>query len=96
MLIFGARRGYDLSRIILLLQIPCIVLSGIPLLGVAIAFNLYLTAVWLGRNGTGPTILGFNALAIFVFVVFLWAKPAISGEFARDFQDPPAPPKFQS
>jgi hypothetical protein len=96
MLLLRTKHSYDLSRIVLLLQIPFIVISGFTVLRVAIALNLYLTATWLGRNGAGPTVLGLNVFAIGMFVLLQWARPVPDHETdpSRSALNPPPPPDF--
>jgi hypothetical protein len=78
MLFLNAKYGFHLSVIVLVLQIPYIIISGVSLLRVGLALNLYLTGVWLSRvPGTGPTILGVNAMAIVVLAALLWSRGAM-------------------
>jgi len=50
----------------------------VPILRVAIAFNLYVTAFWNFRAGVNATVLGFNVLAIVMLILFLWSRTALT------------------
>jgi hypothetical protein len=94
MLFLNAKYGFQLSVIVLILQIPYIIISGVSLLRVGLAFHTYLTAVWLSRvPGTGPTILGINALATLVLVALFWSRDAMKRDVEKSYpsENPPEP-----
>jgi hypothetical protein len=79
-LLLNLKRAVPLSIIVLTLQIPLILINGFTILRVAIALNLYLSAVWNARSpGGGPTVLGINALAIAMLVVLMTSRSAATG-----------------
>lgn len=76
-LLLNWKYGVLLSIVAIALQIPLILINGITILRVAIAFNLYLSAVWNASSPEGgPTVLGLNALAIAMMVVLLTSRSA--------------------
>jgi len=76
-LLLNWKRAVPLSIIAIALQIPLILINGITILRVAIALNLYLSAVWNARSPEGgPTVLGVNALAIAMLVVLMTSRSA--------------------
>lgn len=74
MLLLHSKYAYQLSYLVLLLQIPFIYISGHSLLRVGIAFNLYISATWNSRAGVNATMLGINFLALGVLFVLLWSR----------------------
>lgn len=95
-LLFGLKGAFHLSMIVLVLQIPYIYLSGTSVLRVAIAFNIYLTAVWNSKAGPDATVLGINVLAIVFLILLLWSRNALETEREPEFNPPPPPPEFDS
>jgi hypothetical protein len=94
-LLVGSKGAFRLSVIALVLQIPYIYLSGTSMLRVAIAFNIYLTAVWNSKAGPNATVLGVNVLAIVFLILLLWSRDALEPESEPKFNRPP-PPEFDS
>jgi hypothetical protein len=95
MLLLNIKYGYQLSVITLALQIPFIHIAGVSILRVGLALNMYLTAIWNARgNEAGPTVLGFNALALVVLIALVISRSALQKE--EPSGEPPAPPHFTS
>lgn len=91
LLFLNSKYGFYLSIVVLVLQVPYIIISGVSLLRVGLALNTYLTAVWLSRvPGTGPTILGINAMAIVVLIALFWSSEAL--KLNRDNLQPSGKP----
>ena len=74
MLLLNSKYGFQLSFLVLILQIPFIYVSGYSLLRVGLAFNLYITAVWNARAGANATVLGINILALGMLFVLIWSR----------------------
>jgi len=75
MLFLNAKYGFQLSVIVLILQIPYIIISGVSILHTGLAPNYYYTQAWLSQTpGVGPTILGLNLLAIVVLAALLGSR----------------------
>jgi len=64
-----------ISILIQLAQVPFIRTDGF-ILNLGVIFNITISATWLGQNGEGPLILGFNILALAVLILLLIYRSA--------------------
>jgi hypothetical protein len=65
-----------ISILIQLAQVPFIRTDGF-ILNLGVAFNFTISATWLGQNGAGPLVLGFNILALVVLIILLRYRSAL-------------------
>jgi hypothetical protein len=64
------------SILIQVAQAPFIRTDGF-ILNLGVLFNITISATWLGQNGEGPLILGFNLLALAVLILLLIFRSAL-------------------
>ena len=65
-----------ISILIQLAQVPVIHTDGFTL-NLGVPFNFAISGTWLGQNGAGATVLGFNAVALAVLIILLRYRPAL-------------------
>jgi hypothetical protein len=93
MLLLHTGLSYILSKIVLTLQIPMLVVGGVNLLRLGYAANLYVHGTWLGSRG--PTLIGVNFLAIAMLILLVWSNGAFDTAPKTEIVIPP-PPVFPS